>query len=70
MNSSIAASMMASRRSAARAARLGSALSGEASGKGGFGALAETVFCRDRGLAGFDGVFRSDPGREFAIATI
>jgi hypothetical protein len=64
MNSSIAASMMASRRSAARTARLdgGNAASGD-----GFDAVAEAAFSRRPGLAGFDGVFPLGPGRRFGM---
>jgi hypothetical protein len=67
MNSSSAASMMAARRSAARAARLDGGFGGAAFGKAGLGALAGTAFSPRRRLAGFDGVAASDLGREFGM---
>src|ERR1700694_6232230 len=64
-NSSSAASMMAWRRSAARAARLDGDLTG--SGKAGFGAWTEAVFFPIRRLAGFGAAMPKRRVREFAM---
>jgi hypothetical protein len=56
MNSSIAASMMASRRSAARSARFDPGLAGATLGETIFGVLAAAALLATRVLAGFDGV--------------
>jgi hypothetical protein len=70
MNSSIAASMMAARRSAARAARLDGGPGEAMAGKGGFGALTGAVASPRRRLAGFEGVPSGDPLREMAMRII
>jgi hypothetical protein len=56
MNSSIAASMMAARRSAARAARMDDGSGEVLFGETGFGTVAEAALGPRRRLAGFDGV--------------
>jgi hypothetical protein len=56
MNSSSAASMMASRRSAARSARLDGGLGVEALDDAGFGGLVEAAFSPRRRLVGLEGV--------------
>jgi hypothetical protein len=65
MNSSIAASIMAARRSAARSVRLGRRLDAGAFGKGGFDAWTEPAFFPRRRSAGLDAIsagFVRDPG--------
>jgi hypothetical protein len=54
MNSSIAASMMAWRRSSVRSARLDGGLGGAAFGKAGCDALADAAFAPRRRAAGRD----------------
>jgi hypothetical protein len=56
MNSSIAASMMACRRSSARAARLDGGFGAVAAGGFGFDGPTAAAFSPPRRLAGFDGV--------------
>jgi hypothetical protein len=56
MNSSIAASMMASRRSAARSARLEAGFAAGGFGDAILDVAAEAVFAATRPLAGFEGL--------------